>query len=254
MKPGIYSGVRHSDLPPGLSPSGAKTLLRLPAEYAWERGHPKAPTRSQVIGTCVHALVLEGRKTYAVVGNRATKAGKAEAAAAAEAGLTAVTAAEASDIEGMAQAVLEHPTAAGILSDGAPEQAVIWADPDTGVTCRGFIDWLRGNAIVDLKTAKDASPSGFGKDAANLHYDLQAAFYQDGIEHLTGETLPFLHVAVENTAPYFVAVHQLPPEALDRGQYDMRRAIYLYNECVSTGEWPAYGDEVIRTEWPRWAR
>ncbi len=251
---GIHGGLTRADLPEGLSPSGAKTLLfKTPAMYQWERQHPKEPTRSMVLGTLVHGLVLEGRRLYIEVADRRTKAGK-EAAAEAEAqSLVAVTPAEREQVEGMAQSVLEHPLAAGILSEGEPEQAVIWADQETGVTCRGFIDWLRTNAIVDLKSADTASPVGFAKQAANLHYDLQSAMYREGIRALTGCDLPFIHIAVETRPPHLVAVHQFPAEADERGLWHMRQAIDLYAKCIETGDWPGYSDEVIPTPWPRWA-
>lgn len=254
MKAGIYGGLARKDLPDGLSPSGAKTLLfRSPAQYQWERQHPSKPTRNMTLGTLVHALILEGKSRYAVVLDRRTKAGKDAANDAIEEGLEVVNPAEAHLIEGMTAAVLEHETAANILADGEPERAVIWSDVETDTTCRGFIDWLRPNAIIDLKTTDDASPSGFARQAANLHYDLQAEFYRAGVEAITGERLPFLLIAVESKPPHLVAVHHFPPEAEERGRFDMRRAIDLYQQCTETGEWPAYGTEIISTPWPRWA-
>lgn len=253
MEPGIYSDLTHKDLPPGLSPSGAKTILRSPAQYKWDRAHPKPPSRSMVLGTMVHALVLEGETRYAEIPDRRTKTGKEAEAQARSNGLEPVTPPEREQIEGMAQAVLEHETAANILAVGQPEQAVIWTDDETGVTCRGFIDWLRDNAVVDVKSTQDASPAGFGKQAANLSYDIQSWMYREAIRQLTGADLPFLHICVQSSPPYLVAVHQLPPEADERGERLTREALNLYAECVKTGDWPGYPTDIISTPWPRWA-
>ena len=41
-----------------------------------------------------------------------------------------------------------------------------------------------------------------------LGYDLQAAFYQDGIKAITGRTLPFYFIAVEKDGPQAAAVYR----------------------------------------------
>ena len=57
---------------------------------------------------------------------------------------------------------------------------------------RGRIDWLLPNAIVDLKTTINAAPSKFSRALIDYGYALQAAWYQEGYEALTGERLPFV--------------------------------------------------------------
>lgn len=254
MEPGIYPDLKHADLPPGLSPSGAKTLLfDTPAVYQYKRKHPEPPTRALQLGTCTHALILEEKVLYRVCADGRTKQGKEDKALCEAKGLIPVSQKEADQIEGMAKAVLEHQLAASILSEGAAEQAIVWTDPVTGVTCRGFLDWLRPNVIADLKSTQDASPAGFGKQAANLGYDIQSFMYREGIRQITGDDLPFLHICVESKAPYQVSVHRLPPEADERGERLTRQALALYAKCIETGDWPAYSEDIIDTTWPRWA-
>lgn len=239
---------------PELSASGAKVLLRSPAKYRWEREHPTEQTRAMVLGSCFHTSVLGTGKPFVVIdGDGRTKAVKDARAEAAAAGHTVLTGDEGRQIERMTDAVQAHPLAAAILSEGAPEQSIYWTDEATGVRCRGRMDWNRANAIVDLKSTIDASPEGFGKQAANLLYDLQSAWYITGFEAVTGQPLPFLFIAVEKDEPHLVAVHQLPDEALDRGRRLMRDALELFARCTETGTWPAYGDDILTPTWPRWA-
>ena len=253
MEPGIYSGLTHSDLPSGLSPSGAKDILKAPAIYLERRRTHETPSRAMQLGTCTHALILEGKVTYLVCADGRTKQGKEDKTRCEAEGLIAVSQKEADQIEGMAKSVLEHDLAASILADGKPEQAIIWPDERTGIVCRGFIDWLHPKVIADLKSTVDASPVGFGKQAANLSYDIQSWMYREAIRQLLGLDLPFLHIAVESHRPYLVAVHQLPPEADERGERLARRALDLYAQCVATDEWPGYPEQIIDTTWPRWA-
>ena len=253
MEPGIYSGLTHDDLPPGLSPSGAKTLaFGTPAEYQHKRQNPVPPSRAMILGTLVHGLVLEGTTRYIVCRDGHTKDGKADKERVETEGLTAVTAKEAEQIEGMAKSVLEHEFASAILGDGQPEQAVIWTDERTGIVCRGFIDWLRPDAIADLKTTQDASRGGFGKQAANLGYDIAEWMYREAIRQLTGDDLPFFHIAVESHPPYLAAVHEFPAEAESRGERLARRALDTYARCIETGDWPGYPtDHGIDTTRPK---
>lgn len=254
MEPGIYDGLTHADLPPGLSASGAKKILfKSPAVYQYEREHPRPKTKAMVLGTLAHQLILEGKTGYLVCRDGRTKEGKADKARIEDEGLIAVTQAEADDIEGMAKAILEHELAASILGDGKSEQAVVWTDEQTGVTCRGFVDWLHPKVIADLKSCQDGSQDGFGKQAANLGYDIQSFMYREAIRQLTGEDLPFLHITVESKAPYLVAVHQLPVEADQRGERLFRKALDIYAKCIDTGIWPGYSEQIIDTTWPKWA-
>ena len=106
--------------------------------------------------------------------------------------------------------------------------------------CRGRVDWVRSNAIVDLKTA--GRPGGseldeFGRQAANLNYPLAAAHYADGWEALTGEALPFLTVTVETEEPHFVTVSQYDPDDLDAGRTRMEQAKAEFARRTLSGQW-----------------
>ena len=109
--------------------------------------------------------------------------------------------------------------------------------------------------IVDLKTTgTTASPDRFGASAASYGYHLQAAFYLDGYEQITGHRARFLNVLVETAAPHFVAVVELDDEALDVGRAKYRDALDIYARCRESGDWPGYTPtftEVVSL--PRWA-
>lgn len=257
MEPGIYDDIPEVDYfaGPELSSSGAKRLLESPARYRWDKDHPTPATRSMMVGSALHTTILGTGKPFRVIeGDGRTKAVKEAKAAAEAAGEMVLTADEGAQVERMADAIHAHPLAAAILSDGRPERSVYWTDEATGVACRARLDWHRDNAIADLKSCITASETGFGRQAANMHYDIAQAAYQDGVEAVTGERIPFLFIVVEKDQPHFVAVHELPEEALDRGRRLWRQALDTFAHCTQTGHWPAYDtDRPITTAWPRWA-
>lgn len=262
--PGIYDDVDEAtyhadtDLAPelgrSLSASGAKVLLRNPARFNWERSNPPAPKDAFDLGSAAHSLILGAGPVICPIEHDSwqTKAAKEAREQARSLGAIPLLNKDFLVVERIADAVFAHPLASAILTDGKPEQSVYWIDEPTGVTCRARVDWLRAGHIVDLKTAADASPSGFERAAGNFSYHLSAAHYRAGIHAVTGEWLPFVLVVVEKEAPYSVSVHQFDDDFLDIGAAQMRKAIDLFAECESSGVWPAYGDDINTLTPPRY--
>lgn len=164
--------------------------------------------------------------------------------------------------QAMRDAVMAHPTAGKLFSGaGEAELSAYWQDPETGLACRCRPDWwLINGVLVDLKTAEDASPEAFEKSILNYRYHVQAAFYLDGARAAFSRTpftaLPpdhFVFVVVEKTPPHAVAVYRLDDDAIEIGRREYQRDLATAAECLRTGEWPAYGDTIMRASLPEWA-
>lgn len=250
---GIVHGLEEASYHAGpeLSVSGAKDLLKAPALFRWRREHPQTKAAFD-LGSVVHTLVLgTGWPVEVVEGGR----GRSEREAAARAaGRTPISPEDHDLAQAMATAVREHPLAGRIFaSDGEPEVSMFWTDERSGVRCRARVDFLHRAGMVDLKTARDASPGGFTRAAANLGYGLQAAAYRAGYEAITGQQAPpFLFVAVDKEPPHLVLVAQLDDVFLDHGARRWDDALDVFAACSATGEWPGFGDEVLTLTAPRW--
>lgn len=260
MKTGIHLDYpeREYHQQPGLSSTGAKKLLVSPAKYMRDKLEPMEPTPAMRLGTCIHTAVLgTGQQFIAVEGSRNAKAVKEEIAEHEAKGLIVLTPHERDKVLAIAQSVRSTTKAQEAFARGQAEVSLCWEDQETGVTCRGRIDWLNPQALFDLKSTKDASKDGFPKQAANMFYDLQAAAYMDGHRTLTGEEIPFGFIAVETEAPYHCVVHQLPDVAIERGQALWAKAKRIYADCLNTGVWGGgenYPDnEIVTGMWPGWA-
>lgn len=231
----------HSD--PTLSASGAKTLLHSPARFAWERENGTKASDAMDLGTLVHTLVLRSRDKRLVVcpfDSMRTKAAQEWAEKVGTAGQIVVTHKQVRQAIAIAKAVHTHPLAGAIFTEGRAEVTLVWDDPETGVRMRGRIDWLRANAIVDLKTCGrygGSELSTFGRQAASLDYPMSAANYVAGVAALTGETLPFITVTVEVEPPYFITVSTYHDEDLLEGHRRMREAIEEYARRSESGQW-----------------
>ena len=256
LEPGIHDGVPEATYfgDPALSASGAKTLLRNPARFQWEQANPPAPKDAFDVGHAAHSPVLGVGQPMKPVdaSDWRTKAAQAERDEIRAEGAIPLLRKDFEAVLAMAAAIDRHKLARSVLTSGKPEQTLVWDDEPTGTRLRARLDWLRPNAVVDLKTARDGNPAGFDRDAANYGYHISAAHYVAGVEALTGERLPFLLVVVEKEPPHFVSVHQFDDSFLDIGAQQMRRAIDLFAECTATGEWPAYGEDINLLTPPRW--
>lgn len=153
-----------------------------------------------------------------------------------------------------AKAIKEHPAASKLINAGRAEQSIYWNDPLTGELCRCRPDWWRDdNIVVDLKTTENASKDGFAKSIANFRYDVQAAFYLDGIEAATGKRpRGFVFVAIEKKPPFAVGVYVLDAETLDAARAVYQKDLQAYAACQQSGEWPGYGDKIQTINLPAW--
>lgn len=247
----------------GLSASGLKELLRSPEHYqAHLQGH-KTRTPAMAFGSLFHTATMEPEKLAAQYVmepahiNKRTKAGKAEY----EAFLKASEGKEVIDTDQlekancMAAAVFSNVAAELLFLQGEVESSIWWNDPVTGVRCKCRPDLLdlSRRIIVDLKSAEDASPSGFARACAMYKYHVQAAHYCEGVYRATGTPCSFVLVAVEKKPPYSVGVYELDPDSRELGYQLRAKALAIFKECLESGLWPGYSSKVNELSLPKWA-
>lgn len=264
-EPGLYTlneTAYHADrsltatLGRSLSVSGAKTLLTDPARFLYERENGRPPKDVFDEGTLAHELILRGcddRIRIIDAYDWRSKAAQDAKKAAHAARLVPAHRGTLLMASKVAASVRRNALAAGILSQGTPEQSMFWVDEETGITCRGRIDWARDNALVDVKTAAygKATASAFAREAANFDYPMQAAHYIDGYEVLTGRRVPFLFLVVEKEPPYMVRVFQLSEYDLESGRDRIREARRLFAEYESNG-YPDDSTDIHTLQLPSW--
>lgn len=235
----------------------AALLASSPAHVKAAQEFPPEETADLAFGTAFHDHLLQPdvfRDEYQVIPvlDPRRKADKVafERLCEEHAGKTFIDVEGFSVLEAMSASVRRHAGAARRLEHGLAELSGYWTDPVTGVRCKIRPDFLQMDqetglilASVDLKSALNASMAGFQKATATRGYDMQAAFYQDGIYHLTGQRVPFVFVAVEKSPPYATAVYRASEEMLQDGRMKYRAALSVWKWCVSQGNWPTYQPE-----------
>lgn len=251
-EPGVYpAGLPRSEWPPGLSPSGAKTILKTPAEYKWSRSHPKDPTPDTELGTIVHALALDTEQCWRTIdgGRGVTERRNATRAE----GLIPTTLDALAEAARMAHAIKAHTEARELLDHCTlREVPVFGVDPDTGVMVRGQLDALGERVAIDVKTVREGGIAEFARQAVNFGYDIQASAYDDLLTWAGHRVEVVAFVLVEKVPPYSVAVRLLDDDFMALGRRKWRRALSVYARCVEADEWPGH-EPYAYVSAPRWA-
>jgi glycine/D-amino acid oxidase-like deaminating enzyme len=269
--PGVYdlpAEDYHADpvLGGSLSSTGARTLLppSCPALFQYEHEHGAPTKRVWEIGSAAHKLILGiGPKLVLVDRPRwDTNEVKKELKEIRERGDIPLKLADYEQIRAMAKALGVHPFAGQLFKPGTgrPEQTLVWQDRETGVWCRALLDWLpfptaSGRIVIpDYKSCLSAAPDKFARAMADHGYHIQLAWYLAGVRALDlgDERSVGVLVAQEKTPPYLVTVAQPDPTAMRMGEIRMREALRLYAECIASGRWPGYADDVVLASLPPW--
>lgn len=258
MREGIYEDLSEPDYltdPDSLSASGAKKLLKSPANFLLPQWFSDAAD----LGSAFHTETLGVGQEVVVVDAaswRGKEAQEAQAKARAE-GKAPILAKDVPTVQAMAASVRAHPTASRLLEQpGRAELSAFWRDDEWDVTRRARFDWLTDSGVnVDLKSCVSVTKNDIARTIVNFGYDLSAAWYED-VAHGVGLDLTATAlVFVEKTEPYRVRVVELAPEFIERGRRLVNRALEIYRDCRAVDLWPNYDDPDFTTIYPpAWAR
>lgn len=287
-KPGVYLGIpdAHYRAWDAVSQTGLKTLLRSPAKFRWEQQHPRRRTPAMLLGSLMDCLCLEpdafGEYFEIVTGKTWPNAVCAECGASPKApcmgkkgeaiskchsGRSAlhvddpgarplIDLGTLADARAIADAVLSHPTAGRLVATTQHQVSIVWQDAETELFCKGRIDCLDPKRyIADLKKTSQggAHPDNWPREVLRWGLDVQASFYTDGYEQLTGVRLPWVWAAVEEEAPFDLGVYQAADAWIWRGRELYRQALRTYRHCLDTDTWGGYDEEPVMCNPPAWA-
>ena len=267
--PGYYADLANDDYhaAPGISKSHLDAIANQSPMHYWHRylnpnrNPEEDKTDATDIGSIIHTVILEPEalgERYSIEPkfDRRTKAGK-EAAALFELeskGRTPIRAEDWEMVKQVRDAVHRHPVAAGLLTNGRAEESFLAVDPETGAIIKCRTDYRRDDMIIDVKSAVDASPFGFGKAAANYRYDLQPAWYFKVLALMNVQLKHFVWIAVEKEPPFAIGVYYATPEliaaAIPVAMRDYKRIL----DCKNKNEFPDYGAEILQLQLPGWAK
>jgi PDDEXK-like domain of unknown function (DUF3799) len=262
-----------------LNYSNAKRLLKSGKEFKEGRG-PKEDSEHIVVGTMVHAMVLEGkdlRKTYAIKPAKmsfATTVGKQWR----DAQTLPILENEAAErVPRMADAIACNEFARSFIKLCPLREHVVIA-PMNGVRCKGMLDMVGHDRVnnpgfCEIKTLPDARKAFFRHRICSepFFYDGQVCWYrrllalatqgfgEGGLPLTQGEppstAIWSVWIACENRPPFDVAVYTPTDRMLASGEERLRDLFTTYHACEQTKSWPGvqpHGIGIEPLDPPRW--
>lgn len=266
---------------PGLNYSLLKKMIDGPEYFQHYVDSGQVETNSMRLGTATHCALLEPERfesSYAQwtavtdSGKRASRRGKKwdeflEVATAE--GLKVISEEEYDQALGIAASVRSHREAARYLETGSGEVSFFWKnvalEGETDADglyhnivlsqSKGRIDWYheRGGVIynVGLKTTANPDPAKFCRLATDLGYDIQWAYYEDGIAQLVPEMeVRTVEIVVSSSAPHVVCVYEIPKEVIRVGRAAYLDATLRLRQCIKNNDWPTSYPEPVQFAYP----
>jgi hypothetical protein len=260
IEPGLYKrGTVDYDAIDAVNFSTLKYLATSPKHYQHRLEEPRDPTAAMLLGTAAHTAILEPVRFLAdyAVFEGARRSGKAwDEFCEENVNKVILKQTEFDSAMRMRDAVRSDPLAMRYLKRGDAEVTFVWRDAETDILCKGRVDFLSvsvADVMVDVKTSRDVTPWSFQSSFARMQYHLQAAFYSDGYETITGRTLYAKCIAVEQTEPHDVVVYDLA-EVLDTGRDEYRELLTRLAECREKDLWLGIGANAeVTLRLPVWA-
>jgi hypothetical protein len=224
----------------------------------WRTEHPRPDTPALALGRAAHTAILEPDKLAAEYTRRPpgfngrTKAGKEWIAEQESNGLTVLTDDQAYAVDQMVAAVNAHPPARNLVARAEAVEVSLTATL-SGVECKGRLDMVNDDCVVDLKTTR--SLASFTRDAAKFLYHGQLAFYHRLAFHndIVGPTATRMIVAVESVEPFDVAVFEVDDEACAAGDALVDSLLDRWIACREMGTWPGRYPTTATLSLPPWA-
>lgn len=168
--------------------------------------------------------------------------------------------ASAEDIAGMIESVMAHSKMRYAVERSVKQESAFCFHPDTGLLrkCRPDMRLSDHNGIT-LPDLKSTMPGGTSKHrwsshCADMHYNIQQAFYSDIYRDLLGCEPFFLFFVVERKYPYLCRIFQIDEADKEAGRKQYQKALERYAECKASGVWPKHSEDIEIVQLPKWSR
>jgi hypothetical protein len=259
-RPGLSMTFADYAAAPGINFSTLRFMSQSPLHYLHALNNPPAETPAMLLGRATHTAVFEPQRfqlDYAVwSGDRRGGAYQQFADEAAAQGRSILKEGEYSTALAIRDSVRGIPEVAALLEKGQPETSLFWVNPQTGLACKGRLDWIAGEgAILDLKTTTSIDPRIFATHAWRMGYFHQAAMYQEGyaVSSGMGTILRCGLIAVEKDPPHACRLFWLDPDSLSNAWSENQGWLNQVKGCMAASVWPGPGPVESELAAPAWA-
>ena len=229
-----------------LSASSLKAFRKSPKHYLEYLQKPFEASDAMILGSLVDVLTLtpeqfDMRFLEFIKPNLRTKDGKAEMerirTTASEKRLTLVTPEQVKTAKICVESLMSYDVSRQLIeAKKNVQKRLSWRNKKNNLPLIGYQDFESTawgeHFVVDLKTARDADPDKFSRDAANFDYEIQAGAYLDAY-HKTKYQFPgFIFLVVETTAPFNVSVNFCDSNYTERAKDEFLGTLDAFRYCM----------------------
>lgn len=233
--------------------SSLKHLMKSPLHYRWNKDHPQPDSDTLIVGRAVHTAILEPLKflrEYAMWSGKVRRGKEWESFQEQHPNKTIIRETDYRRVEQIAAAVQAHPEASRILSGCEYEKSLTWEW--LGYQCKGRLDALADDRVVDLKSTADLER--FEAQAYRMGYHGQLSWYSNGAFKQDGGNRDVFIVAVESKPPFDVGVYQVSDDAMVAGETLVNGLIERLRKCEAEDKWPGMMPAIQSLNIPTWAQ
>ena len=158
-------------------------------------------------------------------------------------------------VAAVAASLERDPVAAPLLRAKGIRREVscCWLEGDTA--CKARMDLVvPGFGIADLKVSDSVLPADFARQAVNLGWDVQNAWYQRAafMSGLCPEIPGFAHIVVSPEPPHLVRVYELDRDAVESGWKKALIALGRYQAWRAGNARQGEPDGIVMVSLPPW--
>lgn len=234
-----------------ISYSRLKDFRKSPKHYVYGLEKPKFTSDAMLIGSATDCLLIDGEEAfnqqylpYDKFPKRSNDA-KSEWQAMTDKARTERKTLISKDLIITAmecvQAIKDFPDAKPYLNMRKKHPFLRWRDRETGLPCSGVPDWdcmLDGQlCIVDLKTAPDADPDEFTKDAWKWEYFIQVGSYLEAYKHLYFQFPMFVFLVVDTSALHNVSINFVENKYIEFCRDEYKGTLQAFKYCLDNDLW-----------------
>lgn len=222
-------------------------------------GKHKKETKPMEFGDISHKIILNNEVDSLIlqpIDISVRRGSRWETFKAAHPGKTIVSSDQLNNVIEMVKPIKEKKLANDIIENcTGVELSGFWESPHHGFNCKMRTDIINKDMqlIADYKTTADASPEAFSRHFFKYGYDVQAAWYLQGIKAITGISYEFVLIVQEKEPPYEVACAYVSPEIIEIGRTKIAWASQLFEKCLKEDDWPGY-PEMYAIQMQGWAK
>jgi hypothetical protein len=253
---------------PGFRASSLGKLKISPKYFKESKNEPDEDTPAKHLGRLIHSLFENGEKfmdTYIVQpvftgktkdGRDSTQSGEAKQAkkdwyASLAKDAVVVTQDELAVLIGVAKSVKNSRLLTNMLKGSIRESSLFVEDKETGILLQCRPDFISASGYcVDIKStrqfARDFPQEIFSDKWGKRFYILGAAHYVHCLKLAKiSKTDNITLLAVENFGSYGIIPYNLDMGCLAIGEQWRSHLMGIYAECLKTGIYPGYPDEIV---------